>query len=184
MSSRLTFWSNDRKTEAKHPDARGHVEISCALVQELAAAMAAGQGMTQNIKGEWVFQLDSAAWRGTSPEPRMPVITGQISSLAETQEQARKLAEWKARQGQQNGGGNAFWGPPAQQQSPAAPPQQDMTQWPMTAPQAAPAAAPQPSAPPAPAAPAPAPAAAPAAAPGGWGAPAPAGGGWGQAPGI
>ena len=167
MASRFAIWTNDYKQQANQPDGKGHIEITCALVQELAAAMQAGQGMTQNQAGEWIFKLDAAAWRGNG-QPRQPVFSGTVSTLAETNQRAAARAQRQ----QENGG--AQWGPPAQPQAapPAAPPQ------------AAPVAAPPASAPPAPAAPAPAPAAAPAAAPGGWGTPAPAGGGWGQAPGI
>ena len=174
MSSRFAIWGNDYKNQANQPDGKGHIEITCALVQELAAAMQAGQGMTQNQAGEWIFKLDAAAWRGNG-QPRQPVFSGTVSTLAETNQRAAARA-----QRQQENGGGAQWGPPAQQ----APPQyQPQAAPPAAPPQAAPAAAPPASAPPAPAAPAPAPAAAPAA-PGGWGAPAPAGGGWGQAPGI
>ena len=158
--TRFSIWQNDRKSDPKHPDGRGHLEIDCTLIQELAAAMAQGQGMTQDVKGNWIFRLDAAAWRSDGQNPKAPVMSGSISTLAQTQEQAAKLAAWKASQNG-GGGGAAGWGAPPAAAPPSAP------QAPAYAPPASPAAPAY--APPAPAAPA-APAAAPA--PGGWGAPA------------
>jgi hypothetical protein len=172
--TRWAIWQNDRKSDPKHPDGRGHLEIDCTLIQELAAAMAQGQGMTQDAKGNWVFRLDAAAWRSDGQNPKAPVMSGQVSTLAQTQEQAAKLAAWKA---QQNGGSGAMgaWGAPAPQQGYAPAPQP---------PQPGYAPAPQYQQPPAPAPayapPAPAPAAPPAAPPMAAPAPAPAPeqGGW------
>jgi len=149
--TRAAIWSNDKKSDPKHPDGRGHLEIDCTLIQELAAAMAQGQGMTQDVKGNWIFRLDAAAWRSDGQNPKAPVMSLAISTLAQTQEQAAKLAAWKA---QQNGGGGpaAGWGAPPAAAPPAYAP-------PAAAPPAAPPAAAPPAAPPAPA-------------PGGWGAPA------------
>jgi hypothetical protein len=157
--TRAAIWQNDKKTDPKHPDGRGHLEIDCTLIQELAAAMAQGQGMTQDVKGNWIFRLDAAAWRSDGQNPKAPVMSLAISTLAQTQEQAAKLAAWKA---QQNGGGGpaAGWGAPPAAAAPYTP------QAPAAAP---PAPAYAPPAPPA-APPAAAPPAAPA--PGGWGAPA------------
>ena len=179
--TRAAIWSNDRKSDPKHPDGRGHLEIDCTLIQELAAAMAQGQGMTQDVKGNWVFRLDAAAWRSDGRNPKAPVMSLAISTLAQTQEAAAKLAAWKA---QQNGGGGAMgaWGAPAPQQGYApAPGQYQQPQAPQQgyapAPQYQQPAAPAPAyAPPAPAPALAPPAAAPMAAPAP--APAPQQGGW------
>ena len=178
--TRAAIWANQNKTDPKHPDGRGHLEIDCTLIQELAAAMAQGQGMSQDAKGNWVFRLDAAAWRSDGQNPKAPVMSGSVSTLAQTQEQAAKLAAWKA---QQNGGGNGAmgaWGAPApgpqQGYAPQPAPQAPMPPQNYPGPGYQPAAQQPAYAPPAAApAPAPAPQAAPAPAPapaqGGWAAP-------------
>jgi hypothetical protein len=188
MTSRISIWANTYKQPgSSQPDGRGSCEISTALVQELAAAMQAGQGMIQNAQGQWVFKLRLSAWRADGSNPNAPVMTGQIAGLAETQQiDAQAAANRAARNGQQAPAGGVWPGAapaaaPAPQPAAApagAPPapvwNPQTQQW--VTPAAAPApAAPAPQAPPvaAPVAPPVAPAAPPAApANGGWSAPA------------
>ena len=165
--SRIAFWSNDNKAAANQPDGRGSVEIDQALAQEIAQALATGQGWSQDVKGAWVLKLDLSVWRSNGQNPKAPIVSGQIAGVAQTAENAAKLAAWKAQQ--QNGGATNGWmGAPAPAPAPAyqqppvaapAPPQAP----PMMAPPA-----PAPMAPPAPPAAPPSPPAAPAPAPSGW----------------
>ena len=154
MTSRISIWANSYKQPgSSQPDGRGSTELSVALIQELAAAMQAGQGMTQNAQGQWVFKLRLSAWRADGSNPQAPVMTGQIATLAETQQlDAQAAANKAARANGQQAPGGGVWGaqpapaapapayqqPPQQPayQPPAAPPQQ---------PQYAPAPAPQPA---------------------------------------
>ena len=171
--SRIAFWSNDNKAAANQPDGRGSVEIDQALAQEIAQALATGQGWVQDVKGAWVLKLDLSVWRSNGQNPKAPIVSGQIAGVAQTAENAAKLAAWKAQQ--QNGGASNSWmgapapaapaAPPAFQQAPVAAPA-PATPAPMMAPPA-----PAPMAPPAPPAAPPAPAPAPAPAPGGWATP-------------
>ena len=157
--TRIAVWANQyQQPGSSQPDGRGHIEISCTLVQELAAAMAQGQGMKQNVKGEWIFQLDLSCWKGNGQNPNAPIISGVASTLAETQQRAAAAAARKAQQPAANG--NGMWGgapaqaPAPQQWQPPAGPQLPGEQFPPAAP-AAPAARPQlpqvPASPPAPA---------------------------------
>ena len=139
--TRISIWTNTFKQEgSSQPDGRGRLEIDCALVQELAAAMAQGQGMTQDAKGNWVFKLSLSAWRGNGQNPNAPILSGTVATLAETQQRAAAAAAKRAEQGN----GNGVWPgqPPAQ---PPAPPQ---LQQPVAV--AAPPAPAAPQAPPAP----------------------------------
>jgi hypothetical protein len=179
MTSRISIFANTYKQPGTaQPDGRGTAEISVALVQELAAAMQAGQGMTQNYKGEWVFALRLSAWRADGSNPRGPVMSGSIAGLAESQQLDAAAAANRAANGQQQAPAPGTWAPPAvaaaptPQPAPAAPPQPvwNGTAWVMPA-APAPAPAPAPVA-----SPAPAPVATPAPAP------APAAGGWVQPP--
>lgn len=170
--SRLAFWQSN-KTADNQPDGRGSVEIDQALAQEIAQALATGQGWSQDVKGAWVLKLDLSVWRSNGQNPKAPIVSGQIAGVAQTAENAAKLAAWKAQQ--QNGGASNGWmGAPAPA-APAPAPAPAFQQPPVAAPappQAPPMMAPPapaPMAPPAPPAAPPAPPAAPA--PGGWSTP-------------
>lgn len=171
--SRLAFWQSNNKTSDNQPDGRGSVEIDQALAQEIAQALATGQGWSQDVKGAWVLKLDLSVWRSNGQNPKAPIVSGQIAGVAQTAENAAKLAAWKAQQ--QNGGASNDWmGAPA----PAAPAPAPAYQQPPVAAPAPPQAppmmappAPAPMAPPAPPAAPSAPPAAPAPAPGGWSTP-------------
>ena len=140
--TRIAIWSNQYRQEgSSQPDGRGHLEIDCALVQELAAAMAQGQGMTQDAKGNWVFKLSLSAWRGNGQNPNAPILSGTVATLAETQQRAAAAAAKRAQA--PAAPASSVWGAPAQQ--PPAPPQ---LQQPVAV--AAPPAPPVPQAPPAP----------------------------------
>ena len=128
MTSRISIWANTFKQPgSSQPDGRGSTELSVALIQELAAAMQAGQGMTQNAQGQWVFKLRLSAWRADGSNPQAPGTTGKIATLAETQQLDAQAAANKAARanGQQAPGGGIWHGAapaaPAPAPAPAAP---------------------------------------------------------------
>ena len=140
--TRIAVWTNTYKEQgSSQPDGRGHLEIDCTLVQELAAAMAQGQGMTQDAKGNWVFKLSLSAWRGNGQNPQAPILSGTVATLGETQQRAAAAAAKRA----QAPAGDV-WGAPA---AAPAPPQPMAYQQPAPAPVAV-AAPPAPVAPPMP----------------------------------
>jgi hypothetical protein len=167
--NRLALWINSRKTAANQPDYKGNVEISWDLLQEMLTAFNAGQYQQDNA-GRPCLKLDVAIY-AQQPDANKPIMSGRISTVAETAESAAARAQYKAQmQGQQGYAQPPAAAPPAYQQpqpqyqQPAAPmPQAPAAPAPMPAyqqppaPVQAPPAAPQPMpgalhAPPAPAA--------------------------------
>lgn len=83
--NRTALWVNDRKNAANQPDYKGNLELSYALVQELLAAFNAGQ-YTQDRGGQPCIKLDIALYgQQVTPGDKKPVLSGQLSTLAETQ---------------------------------------------------------------------------------------------------
>lgn len=89
--NRAALWVNDRKSAANQPDYKGNLEISHALFQELAAAFNAGQYQQDN-GGQPCIKLDFALYAqqgGVSATGRArPILSGQLSTVAETQQSA------------------------------------------------------------------------------------------------
>jgi hypothetical protein len=173
--NRAALWVNDRKTAANQPDYKGNLEISWALYQELVAAFNAGQ-YAQDSGGQPCIKLDLALYAqqggvSASGRPR-PILSGQLSTVAETAQSAA-MRQQRAQQYQQQA--PQGYAPQPQQpvyqqpQQPApmpqpAPPQPQYAPAPAPMPQAAPQPAyqqppmpqaPAPVAPPAPAQPMP-----------------------------
>lgn len=148
--NRAALWVNSRKTAANQPDYKGNLEISWALLQELTAAFNAGQ-YAQDGGGQPCIKLDLALYAqqgGVSAAGKArPILSGQLSTVAETAQSAA-MRQQAAAQYQQPQAPQGYAPQPAYQQPQA----------PAPMPQAAP---PQPQYAPAPAAPAPMPQAAP-----------------------
>lgn len=136
--NRTALWVNDRKSAANQPDYKGNLELSYALVQELQAAFNAGQ-YTQDRGGQPCIKLDIALYaQQVAPGDKKPVLSGQLSTLADTQRgaAARQQAAQQYVQGQAP--------TPMPQQVPQQPqyvqPQpHQQPQWPQPQPQPAPA---------------------------------------------
>ncbi len=147
--NRAALWVNSRKTAANQPDYKGNLEISWALFQELIAAFNAGQ-YAQDNGGQPCIKLDLALYAqqgGVSATGKArPILSGQLSTVAETAQSAAMRQQAAQQYAQQP------------QQGYAPQPQYAQPQAPAPMPQAAP---PQPQYAPAPAAPAPMPQAAP-----------------------
>ena len=155
--NRTALWINTRKQQPNQPDYKGNVELSWDLIQEVHSAFMAGQ-YEQDIAGRAIIKLDVAIYaQAQSGNANSPVMSGQLSSLAETQHSAQMRAQYKAQQAQGGqGGGYPQVAPTPQQYQPqaaAAPPQPQYAATPV-APPAAPAPAPAPAYPQVPAAPA------------------------------
>jgi hypothetical protein len=87
-SNRTALWVNDRKSAANQPDYKGNLELSYALVQELLAAFNAGQ-YTQDRGGQPCIKLDIALYaQQVTPGDKKPILSGQLSTLAETRHSA------------------------------------------------------------------------------------------------
>lgn len=100
--NRTALWVNDRKSTANQPDYKGNLELSYALVQELLAAFNAGQ-YTQDRGGQPCVKLDIALYaQQVAPGDKKPILSGQLSTLAETQRgaAARQQAAQQYGQGQ------------------------------------------------------------------------------------
>lgn len=100
--NRTALWVNDRKSAANQPDYKGNLELSYALVQELLAAFNAGQ-YTQDRGGQPCIKLDIALYgQQVTPGDKKPVLSGQLSTLADTQRgaAARQQAAQQYGQGQ------------------------------------------------------------------------------------
>ena len=103
--NRTALWVNDRKSAANQPDYKGNLELSYALVQELLAAFNAGQ-YQQDGGGQPCIKLDLALYAqqgGVSASGKnKPILSGQLSTLAETQRgaAARQQAAQQYAQGQ------------------------------------------------------------------------------------
>ena len=83
--NRTALWVNDRKNAANQPDYKGNLELSYALVQELLAAFNAGQ-YTQDRGGQPCVKLDIALYaQQVAPGDKKPILSGQLSTLADTQ---------------------------------------------------------------------------------------------------
>jgi hypothetical protein len=86
--NRTALWVNDRKSAANQPDYKGNLELSYALVQELLAAFNAGQ-YTQDRGGQPCIKLDIALYaQQVTPGDKKPILSGQLSTLGETQHSA------------------------------------------------------------------------------------------------
>jgi hypothetical protein len=104
--NRAALWVNARKTAANQPDYKGNLEISYALLQELMAAFNSGQ-YEQDRGGQPCIKLDIALYAqqgGVSASGRSkPILSGQLSSLAETQQSAASRQQAQAGQQQPQG---------------------------------------------------------------------------------
>ena len=168
--NRAALWVNVHKTAANQPDYKGNLEISYALLQELQAAFNAGQ-YVQDRGGQPCIKLDLALYAqqgGVSASGKAkPILSGQLSTVAETQQSAALRQQAQAGQPQpqpayQQQPGPQYQQPPqvyAQPPQPAPQPQYQQPQpqqpapdgWPAHVPVPAGFAAPQPpTAPPAP----------------------------------
>jgi hypothetical protein len=168
--NRAALWVNAHKTAANQPDYKGNLEISYALLQELQAAFNAGQ-YVQDRGGQPCIKLDLALYAqqgGVSASGKAkPILSGQLSTVAETQQSAALRQQAQAGQPQpqpayQQQPGPQYQQPPqvyAQPPQPAPQPQYQQPQpqqpapdgWPAHVPVPAGFAAPQPpTAPPAP----------------------------------
>jgi hypothetical protein len=116
--NRLALWINTRKTAANQPDYKGNVEVSWDLLQEMLAAFNAGQYQQDNA-GRPCLKLDVAIY-AQQPDANKPIMSGRISTVAETAESAAARAQYKAQmQGQQQGYAQPpAAAPPAYQQPP------------------------------------------------------------------
>jgi hypothetical protein len=89
--NRAALWVNTRKNAANQPDYKGNLEISWALFQELTAAFNAGQ-YVQDRGGQPCIKLDLALYAqdgGPSAGGKSkPIMSGQLSTVAETMESA------------------------------------------------------------------------------------------------
>lgn len=87
--NRAALWVNAHKTAANQPDYKGNLEISYALLQELNNAFNAGQYQQDN-GGQPCIKLDIALYAqqgGVSATGKArPIMSGQLSTLAETQQ--------------------------------------------------------------------------------------------------
>lgn len=116
--NRTSLWVNDRKSAANQPDYKGNLELSYALVQELLAAFSAGQ-YTQDRGGQPCVKLDIALYaQRVTPGDKKPILSGQLSTLAETQYSA--VARQQAAQQYQQAAPQQVQ-PQPQQQQPQAP---------------------------------------------------------------
>jgi hypothetical protein len=98
--NRLALWINSRKTAANQPDYKGNVEITWDLLQEMLAAFNAGQYQQDNA-GRPCLKLDVAIY-AQQPDANKPIMSGRLSTVAETAESAAARAQYKAQmQGQQ-----------------------------------------------------------------------------------
>jgi biotin carboxyl carrier protein len=154
--NRIALWLNTRKTAANQPDYKGNVEITWELLQEMLASFNAGRYAT-DMAGRPCLKLDVAVY-AQPQEGNKPIMSGRLSTVAETEQSAAMREQARAQNGY------------AQQPAPMPQAPQGYSQQPQQYQQPAPQpAAPAPAAPnPLPAypqAPAPAAATAPVAAP-------------------
>ena len=162
--NRAALWVNDRKTAANQPDYKGNLEISWALYQELVAAFSAGQ-YAQDSGGQPCIKLDLALYAqqgGVSTSGRArPILSGQLSTVAETAQSAamrqQRAQQYAQQQPQYAQPRYAQPQQPQPQYAPQAPAPMPMQQQAPAAPAPMPQAAPQPAyqQPPMPQAPAP-----------------------------
>jgi len=101
--NRAALWVNAHKTAANQPDYKGNLEISYALLQELQAAFNAGQ-YVQDRGGQPCIKLDLALYAqqgGVSASGKAkPILSGQLSTVAETQQSAALRQQAQAGQQQ------------------------------------------------------------------------------------
>jgi hypothetical protein len=143
--NRTALWLNNRKQTANQPDLKGNVEITYALVQELLAAF--NSGAYQADRGNQpCIKLDIALYlqqQGQSASGgQKPYLSGQLSTLAQTQQSAM-LRQQAAQQYQQQPQPQAVQPQPQQapqwpQQPQPAPMPQPMPQQPQPVPMPAP----------------------------------------------
>lgn len=143
--NRTALWLNNRKQTANQPDLKGNVEITYALVQELLAAFNSGvyeadRGGQPCIKLDIVLYLQQQGQSATGGQK--PYLSGQLSTLAQTQQSAM-LRQQAAQQYQQQPQPQAVQPQPQQapqwpQQPQPAPMPQPMPQQPQPAPMPAP----------------------------------------------
>lgn len=144
--NRAALWVNSRKTAANQPDYKGSLEISWVLYQELAAAFNAGQ-YAQDSGGQPCIKLDLALYAqqgGVSATGKArPILSGQLSTVAETAQSAAMRQQAAAQYQQQ-----PQYAPQQPQYAPQAAPApmpQAAPQQPQYAPAPMPQAAPQPA---------------------------------------
>lgn len=89
--NRTALWVNSRKSAPNQPDYKGNIEITYALLQELQGAFNAGQ-YQQDAGGQPCIKLDLALYAqqgGVSATGKAkPILSGQLSTLAQTMESA------------------------------------------------------------------------------------------------
>lgn len=146
--NRTALWVNSRKTAANQPDYKGNIEISWALLQELTAAFSAGQ-YVQDSGGQPCIKLDLALYAqqggmSTSGRPK-PILSGQLSTVAETAQNAALRQQYAQQYQQQAPQGYPQQPQYAPAQAPAPMPQQPQYAPAQAAPAPMPQAAPQPA---------------------------------------
>lgn len=124
--NRTALWLNTRKNSPNQPDYKGNLEVTYALLQELTAAFNAGQ-YEQDGGGQPCIKLDLALYAqdGTPSASggARPIMSGRLSTLAETQQSAA-MRQQAAQQYQQ-----AAPAPMAPQFAPAPVPGPSQQQW-------------------------------------------------------
>jgi hypothetical protein len=143
----MALWLNNYKQNPNQPDYKGNFEVSYELVQELLAAFNAGR-YQQDRAGRPCIKLDVAIYaQQPSADGKKPVMSGTVSTVAETDRAAAARQQAAAeRQGQQGGYQQPMAQPQYQQPAPQAP-QGYPQQQPQPAYQQPPAPAPMPQQP-------------------------------------
>jgi len=122
--NRAALWVNTRKNAANQPDYKGNVEISWALLQELITAFNSGQ-YAQDGGGQPCIKLDLALYAqqgGVSTAGRArPILSGQLSTVAETRQSAAMRQQAAAQYQQQQAPQGYAPQPQYQQQQAPAP---------------------------------------------------------------
>jgi hypothetical protein len=100
----MALWLNTYKQNPNQPDYKGNFEVSYELAQELLAAFNAGR-YTQDRAGRPCIKLDVAIYaQQPSADGKKPVMSGTVSTVAETDQSAAMRQQRAAeRQGQQGG---------------------------------------------------------------------------------
>lgn len=111
--NRLALWVNTRKQSPNQPDYKGNVEITWELLQEMLAAFNAGQ-YTTDYGQRPCIKLDVAIY-AQQPDQNKPVMSGRLSTVAETAQAnaARAAAKAQAQGGYQQAPQQQFAPAPA-----------------------------------------------------------------------
>jgi biotin carboxyl carrier protein len=133
--NRIALWVNTRKQAPNQPDYKGNVEITWDLLQEMLAAFNAGQ-YTTDYGQRPCIKLDVAVY-AQPPADKKPVMSGQLSTVAETAQSAALREQARAQNGYQQQAPQGY--APAPQQAYQQPPQQPAPMPQQPAPVAAPA---------------------------------------------